>query len=130
MNRPVTRSESRIGMRIGERGSWWTWSEMTLLESSSRFMFVVEHDLSEKTGIHFSGSCSGEFGARDRCESGGRPGSALGQAGGLHGDTHRLVALVHELGEACTVGPLHAKPTTGHELAKLGGFVDLLERGR
>src|SRR4029078_9915485 len=57
-------------------------------------------------------------------------GSALGEAGRLHGATHCVVTLVHELGEARTVGPFHAEAAIGHELAELGGLVDLLESGR
>src|SRR4029453_18414650 len=57
-------------------------------------------------------------------------GSAFGETGRLHGDTHRLVTLVHELGEARTVGPSHAEAAIGHELTELGGLVDFLERGR
>src|SRR5262245_57302615 len=57
-------------------------------------------------------------------------GSALGEAGCLHGRTHRAVAVVHELGKTGAVGPPHAEAATGHEVAELGGLVDLLQRRR
>ena len=53
----------------------------------------------------------------------------LGEAGGLHGHAHRLVAVIHELGEARTVGPLHAEAAVAHEVAELRRLVDLLEGG-